>query len=492
VLLGIAGIFFLSCFTLYGGNIVNRAENKGGEYVVAKVNGEEIPTDLYQRSAAMLLRQYEQIAQMQQTRVDFNMQHQARGRAFESVVDSYLRAQAAEREGIEVSRGDVRKAIDQWIKDEMAGKMDGATPEEKQQFEQQLRQLRPEDLQRKQLLVEGLEKKLRERYKPTEQDLINSYNEVKVRHVLVKTVGDGAAAPKLSDADAKKKAEELLAKARGGEDFAKLAKENSDDTTTKAAGGDLGWVNNESQFVIEFKTAALSLKKGEIAGPVKTMFGYHVLKGEDTRSKLPKDFNDPKKKEQYSAQVEERLIKERVDQYYTQLKVDAKIEPYDPFIKGFIAENEANGIAQSGNIKGYEAKIMEAAMAYEEAAQKNQLESGPALYAKLAQLYNIAKQDDKALSAVNRALEQSRSAELYVTKGEIYERKKNTPEAVKAYQEAMKVSYDQPWQYTNLQLKFKALKREDLAKQAYAKWQAFVKEDDARRARASQATNAGK
>ena len=62
-------------------------------------------------------------------------------------------------------------------------------------------------------------------------------------------------------------------------------------------------------------------------------------------------------------------------------------------------------------MKGYEAKIKEAAAAYEEAAQQNQVESGPALYAKLAQLYNMSKQDDKALAAVNRALEQSRSAE---------------------------------------------------------------------------------
>ena len=314
VLLGIAGIFFLSCFTLYGGSMVNRVGNKGGEYFVAKVNGEEIPRDLYERSAAMMLRQYDQIAAMQKTRVDFNMQHQARGRAFESVVDSYLRAQAAEKEGIQVSRSEVRQAIDQWIKDEAGGKMDGATAEEKRQFEEQLRRLRPEDLQRKQLLIDRLDKKLHERFKPTEQDVINSYNEVKIRHILVKTLGGGPAGAARPDAEAQKKAKELLAKARGGADFAKLAKENSEDTNSKASGGDVGWVGTDSQFVTEFKTAALAMKKGEISGPVKTMFGYHILKADDVRSKLPKDFNDPKKKEEYRAQVEERMIKERVDQ----------------------------------------------------------------------------------------------------------------------------------------------------------------------------------
>jgi parvulin-like peptidyl-prolyl isomerase len=486
VLLAIAGVFFISCFYGLGLGAFTRFQNKGGEFTLAKVNGEEVPRDLYERTAAMTMRQYEQLAALQKTRVDFTMQHQARGRAFESVVESFLKSQAAEREGIQVSRGDVRKAIDQRIKDEMGGgKLEGATPQEKAQFEAQLRQLMPEDLQRKQMLIEALDKKLRERFKPTEADVIASYNEAKIRHILVKTIDK-----KLSDADAKKKADALYARVKAGEDFAKLAKENSDDPGSKENGGDLGWINSESPMVPEFKTAALSLKKGEISPVVKSIYGYHILKADDTRSKLPKDFSDPKKKEEYRAQVEEKLLKERLDTYYQALKVNAKIEAYDPFIKGYMAENEATGAAQQGDTKTYEMKIKEAAADYELAAAKNQLESGPALYAKLAQLYNAAKLDDKALAAVNRALDYSRSAELLVTKGEIYERKKNTAEAIKAYQQAMEVSYDQPWQYTQLQMKFKALKRDDLAKQAYAKWQAFVKADDARRARDAQASNA--
>lgn len=495
VLLGIAGIFFLSCFTMYGFNTFGgRGATGASDQYVAKVNGEDVPYDLYSRSSELMIRQYQQFAQMQGqgSRIDFNVQHQVRGRAFESVVDSYLRAQAAEREGVQVGRGDVKKAIDQWLKDEMSGKMDGATAEEKRQFEDQLRRLRPEDLQRKQLLVDGLDKKLRERYKPTEQDVINSYNEVKTRHILVKTLGGGKNGAARPEAEAKAKADEVHAKVKAGEDFAKLVKENSDDTNSKASGGDLGWVNAETQLVPEFKTAALTLKKGEVTAPVKTMFGYHIIKADDVRSKLPKDFSDPKKKEEYRAQVEEKLVKERVDQYYNELKVNAKIEPYDAFIKGFMAENEANGLGTSGDTKGYEAKIKEAAAAYEEAAQKNQLGSTVALYAKLAQLYNNAKMDEKALESVNRAIEESRSAELFVTKGDIYERKKNSAEAVKAYEEALKLSFDQPWQYTQLQLKFKALKRDDLAKKAYAKWQTWVKEEDAKRARAAQATNAPK
>lgn len=484
VLLGFAGIFFLSCFTFYGSNIYSRQRNTGGEFVIAKVNGEDIPRDLYDRTATMALRQLDTMARQQgqgkPTHVTFDQMHQARGRAFESVVDSWLKAQAAEREGIQVSRAEARKEVDQQIKDEMlGGKMEGATDEEKRQYEAQLRQLMPEDLTRKRMLVDRLDKKLRERFKATDQDIINSYNEVKVRHILVKTLTGR------TEADALKKINDLRAKATSGTDFATLAKQNTDDTNSKAQGGDVGWVAQDTQFVPEFKSAALALKKGEVSPVVKTMFGYHILKADDVRSKLPKDFNDPKKKEEYRAPIEEKMISERLENYYAGLRVGAKMEAFDPFIAGYMAENEANAAGNGGDMKTYEKKIKEAAAHYEEASQKNQAESGPELWAKLAQMYNASKQDDKAIAAVNRALSYSKSAELYVTLGEIYEREKKKPEAVKAYQEAMGLCYDQPWQYTSLQLKFKGLGREDLAKQAYGKWRKFVQQDDEQRRRAA-------
>jgi parvulin-like peptidyl-prolyl isomerase len=485
ILLGFAAIFFLSCFTLYGNNIYSRTKNAGGEYVIAKVNGEEVPRGLYERTSEMALRQVQMMARMPGQpgggHVTFEQMHQARGRAFESVVDSWLKAQAAEHEGVQVSTGEVRKEIDQQIHDKMTGpEMEGATPDDKRQFEQQLRQLMPEDLTRKRMLVERLEKKLRERFKPTDQEIINSFNEVKVRHILVKTITGR------SDADALKKINELRGKATSGTDFATLAKQSTDDTNSKETGGDVGWVSQDTQFVPEFKAAALGLKKGEVSPVVKTMFGYHILKADDVRSKLPKDFNDPKKKEEYRAPVEEKMIRDRTENYYAALRVGAKMEAFDPFIAGYMAENEANAAASNNDTKAYEKKIKEAAAHYEEATQKNQLETGPALWAKLAQMYNASKQDEKAIGAVNKALAYSKSAELYVTLGEIYERQKKKPEAVKAYQEAMGLCYDQPWQYTSLQLKFKGLGRDDLAKKAYAKWTDFVHKDDEQRKRQAQ------
>ena len=88
-------------------------------------------------------------------------------------------------------------------------------------------------------------------------------------HILIESGADDAAARKEADA--------LLARAKAGEDFAKLARENSDDPGSKDAGGDLGWATREA-YVKEFSDALFAMTEGEIRGPVRTQFGYHILK----------------------------------------------------------------------------------------------------------------------------------------------------------------------------------------------------------------------
>jgi preprotein translocase subunit SecD len=83
----------------------------------------------------------------------------------------------------------------------------------------------------------------------------------------------------LADADAKKLAEEILVKTKAkGADFSALAKEFSNDPSAQQNGGDLGWAK-PGQFVPEFETALFDqLKPGDITGPIKTQFGYHIIK----------------------------------------------------------------------------------------------------------------------------------------------------------------------------------------------------------------------
>jgi peptidyl-prolyl cis-trans isomerase D len=131
----------------------------------------------------------------------------------------------------------------------------------------------------------------------------------RVRHILL-SVSD----PK-QDAAVKAKAEELLKRAQGGEDFAKLAKENSQDPGSAAQGGDLGFSERKA-FVGPFADAAFGMNVGEIKGPVKTQFGYHILKLEAIQPATEKTFEQARAdlETEYRRNQAERLYNDAADQ----------------------------------------------------------------------------------------------------------------------------------------------------------------------------------
>jgi peptidyl-prolyl cis-trans isomerase D len=94
------------------------------------------------------------------------------------------------------------------------------------------------------------------------------------RHILIQVAKGGAAA---DDAAARKKAEDVLAQAHAGKDFAKLAEQFSDDLGSKRKGGDLGW-SGKGMMVPAFDDALFALQPGQISSVVKTSFGYHIIK----------------------------------------------------------------------------------------------------------------------------------------------------------------------------------------------------------------------
>lgn len=109
----------------------------------------------------------------------------------------------------------------------------------------------------------------------------------RVSHILIQ-VSD----PK-GDAAAKAKAGDLLKRVQSGEDFAKLAKEFSQDPGSAQQGGDLGW-SERKVWVAPFADAAFSMKVGEIRGPVKTQFGYHILRLDGIKEASVKTFEQAK------------------------------------------------------------------------------------------------------------------------------------------------------------------------------------------------------
>jgi peptidyl-prolyl cis-trans isomerase D len=141
--------------------------------------------------------------------------------------------------------------------------------------------------------------KLEQAINPTDTELLAEYNRnkdqfrtpdrVKARHILLTTTGK---TPQ-EDAAIKAKAEDLLKQLRAGADFAKLAKENSQDPGSAQKGGELDWITH-GQTVPEFDKAAFSLKPGEISNLVKTQYGYHIIQVEQKESARLKPFEEVK------------------------------------------------------------------------------------------------------------------------------------------------------------------------------------------------------
>ena len=135
---------------------------------------------------------------------------------------------------------------------------------------------------------------------------ITGEQEVHARHILVET-----------EDEAKAVAEEL----KKGADFAELAKKKSKDPGA-SDGGDLGFFTKE-QMVPEFSAVAFTLEPGKVSDPVKSQFGWHIIKVEEKRSRQAPAF------EQVKAQIETYVIRKAQADYVAKLRETAKVERMD-------------------------------------------------------------------------------------------------------------------------------------------------------------------
>lgn len=142
--------------------------------------------------------------------------------------------------------------------------------------------------------------------------------EVHARHILIRA----AAGDEKASKEAEDKIKAIIVRLNKGEDFAKVASETTEDPSGKANGGDLGFFSKE-QMVPEFSETAFGLEKGKISGPVKTQFGWHVIKTEDTRVKPQPKFEDVK------PQIEQFVTRKAQAEMVTKLRESAKIERLD-------------------------------------------------------------------------------------------------------------------------------------------------------------------
>lgn len=132
--------------------------------------------------------------------------------------------------------------------------------------------------------------------------------EIHARHILVATEAEAAA---------------IIAELNKGADFAKLAGEKTTDPSGKTTGGDLGFFGKD-EMVPEFSAAAFALKPGEITEkPVKTQFGWHVIKVDEKRTVAP---GIEEAREQIVNDLQQEIVAEEV----AALRKDAKVERFNP------------------------------------------------------------------------------------------------------------------------------------------------------------------
>jgi parvulin-like peptidyl-prolyl isomerase len=187
--------------------------------------------------------------------------------------------------------------------------------------EEQLR----EDI-RENLPVQEVQERVTGEAEPSDEEIQNYYEKNKeaqfttpeqrcVRHILF-------------NKDQKEKAEDVKQQLENGGDFAKLAKENSQDPGSAAQGGDLGCLG-KGETVPEFEQAAFGAERGEIVGPVQTEFGYHILQVTDVKSEQTRSLQE------VESQIRAQLASEKQSEAFTKWIEEQKKMRDVKYLKGY-------------------------------------------------------------------------------------------------------------------------------------------------------------
>lgn len=294
-----------------------------GSDVVATVNGEKITRQELDKEVQVYK------TSLEKQGLDFSgdkgkeVLEQLRSDVLKQMIDEKLLLQEAEKKGFEPATTEVETEMEKI-------RQNFKTEGEFKKFltangvnEPQLK-----DYIKKQLAVEKLMQEVTAGTKVTDEDAQEYYREHtdeftqpekrKVRHILVAFEGT-TDKPGRKEVDAKLEATRLLEKIKAGADFEQLAKEHSDDSSEPLT------ITRGGGFMPEFEDAVFGLNVGEITSePVKTMYGYHLIKLEEIIPSTREPFADVK--EQIKAQLEEQLRVEKFTKYLEGLRQEAEIE----------------------------------------------------------------------------------------------------------------------------------------------------------------------
>ncbi|MFN8671692.1 MAG: peptidylprolyl isomerase [Candidatus Sericytochromatia bacterium] len=297
---------------------------------VAKVNGKGIMRLDYDRSVNNSKRMYVQMMKMDFTDPKNQAQLTSiKQNSFDNVINRELLLQYATKNSITVEK-DVVDAEIKKIKDENFKAADEKASEK--MFKDYLKQAGLTSSQfyetvEKDKLIEKVKNTIEdEKIKISDKEIKDYYEkntkefttpeQVKASHILVK-----------DEAKAKELYETLKKEPKK---FEELAKANSTDPGSKDKGGDLGFFG-KGQMVKEFEETAWNLQKDEISEPVKSQFGYHIIKKIDQHPEKVETFENSKKK--IKDNLKQKQSKDVMDKFLKELKAAAQLEIFDEELK---------------------------------------------------------------------------------------------------------------------------------------------------------------
>jgi len=246
----------------------------------------------------------------------------------DEMVNEELIVQAAEAAKVEIESSEVQSAIDE-IKQQnnlddaglsAALAAQGLTiAGYKQEMRRQLLRLRAMNTlvaPKVQITDEDIRARYDQMARRTEQ-----VQAVKLAHMLFK-LPEHATEQQL--AEAKEKASKAIARVKAGEDFAKVAATESDDDSTKATGGELGWFQRGSMANPEWEPIVFAMEKGDVRGPVTGPQGFHVFMVTEVKRSDLKPF--PEMKEQLSRELRRREMDKQTQTWVEELRKKAYID----------------------------------------------------------------------------------------------------------------------------------------------------------------------
>jgi peptidyl-prolyl cis-trans isomerase C len=294
--------------------------------VVARVNGMDIKKEELLRQAAQM---QARVAQASGGRQVPTLNDSFYKEILDGLVAQTLILQDAARQGVTVTDQEVKTQMEA-LKKRFP---DAATFQKALSAQGLTEQDLEQNLRREALTQKYLSTKVFNEVKVSDQAAKEFYDQnqgqmqrperAHLRHILVQVEPNAPAADKEK---ARAKAEDLLKRAQGGEDFGKLASENSDDPGSKGRGGDLSWIAR-GQTVPPFEKAAFALTKpNELSPVVESQFGYHVIQLVEREAASTVPFEEAKGR--ITQMLQQKQAGEKLQARVEQLKKQGKVEVF--------------------------------------------------------------------------------------------------------------------------------------------------------------------